>query len=146
MDLEFEKDQIKYIISIKSGPNWGNSDQIKQMRHNFEQVKKHLILQNSSLTVVPANGCCYGRDNKPNKGDYLKLCGQRFWSFISGNDHLYTEIIEPLGHQAKQINQDFMEQYAQIINRFTFEFTKKFCNKTGQIMWSKIVEFNSSSE
>ena len=118
MDLEFEKDQIKYIVSIKSGPNWGNSDQIKRMRHNFE----------------------------PNKGDYLKLCGQQFWSFISGNDHLYTEIIEPLGHQAKQINQEFMEQYAQIINRFTFEFTKKFCNKTGQIMWSKIVEFNSSSE
>lgn len=146
MDLEFEKDQVKYIVSIKSGPNWGNSDQIKRMRQNFNRVKEHLIIQNSSLTVVAVNGCCYGRDNKPDKGDYLKLCGQRFWSFISGNEYLYTEIIEPLGHQAKQRNQEFMEQYAQIINCFTLEFIQKFCNPTGQIMWNKIVKFNSSPE
>ena len=25
IDLEFEKDSIRYIVSIKSGPNWGNS-------------------------------------------------------------------------------------------------------------------------
>ena len=146
MDLEFEKDQVKYIVSMKSGPNWGNSDQIKRMRHNFNRVKEYLILQNSSVTVVAVNGCCYGHDNKPDKGDYLKLCGQRFWSFISGNEYLYTEIIEPLGHQAKQRNQEFMEQYAQIINRFTLEFIQKFCTKTGQIMWNKIVKFNSSPE
>ena len=30
IDLEFEKDHIKYIVSIKSGPNWGNSSQIKK--------------------------------------------------------------------------------------------------------------------
>ena len=24
IDLEFEKDSIRYIVSIKSGPNWGN--------------------------------------------------------------------------------------------------------------------------
>ena len=146
MDLEFEKDQVKYIVSIKSGPNWGNSDQIKRMRHNFNQVKANLMLQNSSMTVVAINGCCYGRDNKADKGDYFKLCGQRFWFFISGNEYLYTEIIEPLGHQAQQINQEFMEQYAQIINRFTLDFIKKFCNPNGQIMWDKIVRFNSSPE
>ncbi len=146
MDLEFEQDQIKYIVSIKSGTNWGNNDQIKRMRHNFNRVKEHLILQNFPLTVVAVNGCCYRRDKKPDKGDYLKLYGQQFWSFISGNKYLYTEIIEPLGHQAKQRNQEFMEQYAQIINCFTFEFIKEFCNLTGQIMWNKIVEFNSSPE
>ena len=28
IDLEFEKDSIRYIVSIKSGPNWGNSSQV----------------------------------------------------------------------------------------------------------------------
>jgi len=32
--------------------------------------------------IVAVNGCCYGRDNRPDKGDYLKYCGQRFWEFI----------------------------------------------------------------
>jgi hypothetical protein len=25
IDLEFDKDDIRYIVAIKSGPNWGNS-------------------------------------------------------------------------------------------------------------------------
>lgn len=144
MDLDFEKDNVKYVVSIKSGPNWGNSDQLKRMRHNFMKIKESFAIQEPSLTVVAVNGCCYGRDNVPDKGDYLKLCGQRFWSFISDNDQLYTEIIEPLGHQAKQRNQEFMDEYANVINRFTLEFIKNFCSPNGQILWEEIVKFNSS--
>jgi hypothetical protein len=88
MDLDFEKDNVKYVVSIKSGPNWGNSDQLKRMRHNFMKIKESFAIQEPSLTVVAVNGCCYGRDNVPDKGDYLKLCGQRFWSFISDNDQV----------------------------------------------------------
>jgi hypothetical protein len=29
IDLEFIKDNIRYIVTIKSGPNWGNSRQIQ---------------------------------------------------------------------------------------------------------------------
>ncbi|HPK53898.1 MAG TPA: PmeII family type II restriction endonuclease, partial [Smithellaceae bacterium] len=36
---------------------------------------------------------CYGKDSNPDKGDYLKLCGQIFWEFISGDENLYTDII-----------------------------------------------------
>ncbi|MDE0315075.1 MAG: PmeII family type II restriction endonuclease, partial [Candidatus Poribacteria bacterium] len=35
IDLDFEKDNIRYIVSIKSGPNWGNSSQVKKLRDNF---------------------------------------------------------------------------------------------------------------
>ena len=38
IDLEFEKDSIRYIVSIKSGPNWGNSSQVKKMRDNFSKA------------------------------------------------------------------------------------------------------------
>ena len=89
IDLELEKDNVKYIVSIKSGPNWGNSGQIKRMVDNFRKAKKILRGSNSNLNVVAVNGCCYGKDNNPDKGDYHKLCGARFWSFISGNENLY---------------------------------------------------------
>jgi poly(3-hydroxybutyrate) depolymerase len=112
------------------------------MRYNFEKIKKESA--NSSQTIIAVNGCCYGRDNKPDKGGYLKLCGQEFWYLISGNDQLYTKIIEPLGHQAKQKNQDFMDEYDKVINRFTGEFINQFCHPNGQILWEEIVKFNSS--
>ncbi len=145
IDLEFERDQTKYIVSIKSGPNWGNSSQIRKMRDNFSKAKRILRTNvYSQINIVAVNGCCYGRDNRPDKGVYFKLCGQQFWSFISGNESLYTEIIEPLGHKAKEKNDQFLNEYSKVVNKFTMEFMQNFCDLEGQILWEKIVQFNSS--
>ena len=144
IDLEFERDSIKYIVSIKSGPNWGNSSQIAKLRDNFSKAKRILSTNTSSTNVVAVNGCCYGKDRTSDKGDYLKLCGQKFWAFISGNDNLYTDIIEPLGHQAKEKNEQFMQEYAKVVNKFTFEFIGTFCDADGNILWEEIVRFNSA--
>ncbi len=141
IDLEFEKDDIRYIVSIKSGPNWGNSDQVDKMKRNFSQAKQRH--RRSRQKVIAVNGCCYGRDNQPDKEEYLKLCGQKFWSFISGNDDLYTDIIEPLGHEAKKRNEAFNIKHEQMINKFTKQFTEDFCDKDGIILWEKMVRFNS---
>ena len=145
IDLEFDKDNIRYIVNIKSGPNWGNSSQIKKMNADFKTAKKILRTSNSNLNVVAVNGCCYGRDNKPDKGDYYKYCGQKFWEFISGEENLYTELIEPLGNKAKERNDDFMKSYSQMINKFTKEFTNSFCLESGEIDWDKLVKINSAT-
>ena len=145
IDLEFENDNTRYIISIKSGPNWGNSSQIKKMRDNFKKAKRILGSNlSSSSKVIAVNGCCYGKENQVDKGDYLKLCGQQFWKFISGNESLYTDIIEPLGHKAKEKNEQFMEEYAKVINKFIQKFIQDFCDDDGQINWNKLVKFNSA--
>ncbi len=145
IDLEFEKEDVKYIVSIKSGPNWGNNQQITKMKENFRKAKKILNTNTSKKKIVAVNGCCYGKDNKPDKGEYLKLCGQRFWEFISGGKELYINLIEPLGHRAKEKNEEFHIAYSQIINKFTFEFGKDFCEESGKINWEKLVKFNSAS-
>ncbi|WNM18062.1 PmeII family type II restriction endonuclease [Flavobacterium capsici] len=145
IDLEFDKDNVRYIVNIKSGPNWGNSSQIKKMNADFKTAKKILRTSNSNLNVVAVNGCCYGRDNKPDKGDYYKYCGQKFWEFISGEENLYTELIEPLGNKAKERNDDFMKSYSQMINKFTKEFTNSFCLESGEIDWDKLVKINSAT-
>jgi len=142
IDLEFSKDGIKYIVAIKSGPNWGNSNQILRMKDNFLKAIKILKTNNPKIHVIAVNGCCYGKDNKPEKGNYQKLCGQRFWEFISGNENLYTEIIEPLGHKAKEKNEQFLESYPQVVNKFTLAFMNEFC-VDGKIKWGKLVQFNS---
>jgi len=143
IDLEFDKENIRYIVTIKSGNNWGNSSQIKKMISDFKTAKKTLRTSNSQINVVAINGCCYGKENNTDKGDYFKYCGQEFWEFISGNEDLYTELIEPLGHQAKEKNEEFMLSYTQMINKFTREFSNNFCKKNGDIDWKKLVEFNS---
>ena len=144
LDLEFTKDSIRYIVNIKSGPNWGNSSQISKMKSDFKTAQRTLRTSNSKLSIVCVNGCCYGRDNNPDKGDYFKYCGQKFWEFISGNSMLYTEIIEPLGYKAKERNDDFIRAYSERINKFTIEFGSQFCDSSGAINWQNLVDFNSS--
>jgi hypothetical protein len=143
VDLEFEKRRVKYIVAIKSGPNWGNSQQINRMKDNFRKAKKILRTNSTVSNIIPVNGCCYGRDDRPDKGDYLKLCGQRFWEFISDDEKLYTEIIEPLGHKAKEKNDKLLSEYAKVNNRFTADFAKEYCSEDGNILWEKLVKFNS---
>lgn len=144
IDLEFERDGLYHLVSIKSGPNWGNADQIRKMRDNFATARQDILSTNPALTVVAVNGCCYGQDNIPDKGDYQKLCGQRFWAFISGVDDLYLRIIEPMGHQARQKNHAFARAYARLVNQFTAEFFQDFCTPAGDIDWPKLVQFNSA--
>ena len=148
IDLEFDKDNIKYIVTIKSGPNWGNSSQVKKMELDFTKAKRTLRTsnRNNELQIIAVNGCCYGKDNSPDKGQYFKYCGQQFWSFISGDENLYTDIIEPLGHQAQERNEQFVNSYASVRNRFDREFTEKFCKEDGAIDWEKLVKFNSGKE
>lgn len=144
VDLEFDKDKNRYIVNIKSGPNWGNSSQISKMVTDFKTAKRTIRTSNSQINIIAINGCCYGRDNNPDKGDYYKYCGQMFWEFISGNTDLYTDIIEPLGHKAKEKNDKYVQLYSQMINKFTIEFGSEFCNNNGAIDWEKLVKFNSS--
>jgi len=140
IDLEFERNGNRYVVSIKSGPNWGNSSQIKKMKDHFRQARRI-----GKQQLIAVNGCCYGRDTRPNKGDYQKLCGQPFWELISGDSSMYQRIIEPLGRRAKERNKEFEVEYAKVINRFTAQFIRDFCLPDGAIDWGKVVAFNSAA-
>lgn len=144
IDLEFDSNNIRYIVNIKSGPNWGNASQIAKMRTDFKSAIKTLRTSGSQIQVMAVNGCCYGRENNPDKGDYLKYCGQQFWEFISGDSNLYIQIIEPLGHQSREKSEEFNESYARLINLFTKEFSSDFCLNNGDIDWEGLVKYNSS--
>lgn len=148
IDLEFELDGKKYLVSIKSGPNWGNSSQIKKMKDNFNKAKKVLGTSGgiNSTSIVCIEGCCYGYDTNPEKGTHIKLCGQDFWTLISGgNFSLYKDIIEPIGKIAKLRNDSLLEITNAKLNKFTAEFIEEYCDKNGAIDWDLLVSGNSGS-
>lgn len=144
IDLEFTRDGIIYLVSIKSGVNWGNSSQYAALRDKFKKAVQVLKQSKSVNAVQPVLASCYGKRKTANNGEYLRICGQEFWYFISGNKNLYCEIIEPLGHKAKQHNQNYEEELAAVINKFTAEFSNDFC-RNGKIDWNELVHFNSGN-
>jgi len=143
IDLEFTRDGKRYIVSIKSGPAWGNASQIAKMVQHFDKARR---IAGPTAHIVAINGCCYGKSTTPvTTGNYLKLCGQDFWHLISGEQLLYQEIIEPLGFEAHQRNDEFDIAFARLHTQLSAEFTQNFCHADGAIDWKKIIAMNSGS-
>lgn len=148
IDLEFTKENVRYIVSIKSGPKWGNSGQITNLENNFRKAKKILRTNSDQEYISAVNGCCYGKYGQGgayDKGHYIKICGQDFWYFISGDEDFYQDIIEPLGHKAKENNDLFDVEYGKVINKFNMKFMNDFCDEDGTIKWNDLVELSSAS-
>ena len=48
-------------------------------------------------------------------------------------------------HKAKERNDEFIKSYSQLINKFEKDFTTDYCDASGAINWTKIVELNSAT-
>ena len=149
VDLIFERDNKTYIVGIKSGPNWGNSDQVNTMKRNLKVAKKFLRA-GLKKNIISVNGCIYGRDNVPHKVNkdpdlsYYKICGQSFWELISGDDQLYKKIIQPLDKEAKKRDDVFKELYVKKINEMTKDVIDLFYTKDN-LDWEKIIDYVSKT-
>jgi len=144
IDLEFERNGTRFIVAIKSGTNWGNSSQYTALKNDFLKAKKVLSQKGKFKNIQPVLGMCYGRLKTSDTGLYIKIAGQNFWFFISGNKELYTDIIKPIGYKAKQHNERYEKERARVYNKFTQEFLNEFC-KDGVIDWEALVRFNSGN-
>jgi hypothetical protein len=144
IDLEFEEEGVHYLVSIKSGPNWGNSSQVKRLADNF-QTALRVVRQGKRKHVQAVLGICYGKSRTSDRGDYIKMMGQRFWHFLSGDPDLYLDLIEPIGYRADEHNATFDAHRAALENRFVANFIRDFCHPDGAIDWSRLIAFNSGN-
>lgn len=139
IDIEMERDGVRYLIAVKSGKNWGNKSQQDKLRDNFQTAVKVLRQNKGVGEVQPTLGICYGRFKTVNNGKFLHIGGQSFWELISAEPELYRDLIEPLGYRAKEFNDEFHAKRAHAMNRMEREFLEKFCRADGSIDWAKIV-------
>ena len=116
IDLEMDKDGTHYFISIKSGPKWSNSSSLKKLKENFLKAKRIYHTSGNRNLCEAIEGCCYGKENN---------------------------IIEPLGIDAAEKNQQYKQEYDKMITRFTRDFISLYCDSDGNILWNKIVYINS---
>jgi hypothetical protein len=146
VDLEFIDRGVHYVVSVKSGPNWGNSSQHRKLAQDLKDAESRIKQSRTPLKVQPVLGICYGKTRTVfTKDGYLKVVGQNFWCLISQNESLYTDIVEPIGYRAKEHNEAFYTERGRVINRFTREFVERFCDASGAIDWTRLVEFNSKN-
>lgn len=146
VDLEFTSDGWHYLVSIKSGPNWGNASQHDKLGLDLQRAL-NTYRQGKRTQADAVLGICYGRTRttRHRKFGYLKLVGQNFWTFVSGNRELYKEIIEPVGYRAREHNEQYKHEADALTNRLVKQFIDLFCDERGVIDWHKLIEANSGN-
>jgi hypothetical protein len=145
IDIESVRGNVRYLIAVKSGKNWGNADQHRRLRENFKTAVKVIKQSRHAANLQPTLGICYGNFKTVNNGTYLHIGGQSFWHLISGDKQLYIELIEPLGVEAEAHNELFNGEKAAAYNRLIREFTIEYCDKRGNIDWPRLVKFVSGN-
>ena len=135
-----------YVVSIKSGTNWGNSSQHAKLASDFLRAERTLRQSAHVRNVIKILGICYGKTKTTiTREGYFKIVGQNFWTLISGDKELYIEIIEPLGFRAREHNERYYLERNKISNLLTQKFIDRFCLEDGSINWTELVRANSQN-
>jgi hypothetical protein len=144
IDLDFTKNGIRYLVSVKSGPNWGNSTSNAKQRDYFHTAVGVIKQQSPTIHIEPVLGICYSKKHTSNNHGIMTVHGQSFWHLLTDDKDFYKDIVEPIGYKAEEHNESFMQEKARILNLFAAEFMEKYCDD-GVINWEKLVQFNSGN-
>lgn len=82
IDLEYDAGRVRTIVSIKSGPNWGNSSQHKRLVANF-QAASRVLRQGRRAEPRCIEGICYGPSGIRHLATHDRITGNAFWEEIS---------------------------------------------------------------
>ncbi len=146
VDFEYTLGDTRYLFSMKSGAHWGNASQWDDLLDSFQRAIKVINQSKQVKNVKCYLGISYGKSRATiRKGIINQVSGQEFWYMISGRSDFYTEIIEPIGHEARKHNDEFETQKGNLINQLTKEVLKEFSNPDGSLKWKEIVEYNSKN-
>jgi len=145
IDIELTRADVRYLIAVKSGRNWGNQGQHNDLKDNFRKAVKVLKQSKHTGEVQPTLGICYGKFKTVNNGEYLHIGGQSFWHLLSGDRKLFVDLIDPLGHEAEAHAERFETEKGATYTRLTAEFIEAFCDAEYKIDWPKLVCFVSQN-
>lgn len=147
VDFVIETPTAFEAIALKSGPNVFNSAQVSKQNQQFEEIQRSLraTLRSLRKEFIPVMGCGYGQvASAPTKTrKYHKLAGQAFWEHLTGDSEFYLKLLRLMRDDPDRHRPVFKEAWDRAVNRFVGQFTTRFCDDSGNIMWERLVEFNS---
>ncbi|MEG5037521.1 MULTISPECIES: PmeII family type II restriction endonuclease [unclassified Microcoleus] len=145
MDVVIDTPQAYTVVQVKSGPNWGNADQKRKLKDNFENAQAMFLSKNINKQFRALLGQCYGRatSEPSDKRLYAVRSGQSFWEEITGDPEFYLKLIRLMKDYPSRHRPDYQDAWSNAVNRFTKEFLEHFSTSEGSLDWEKIVQLNS---
>lgn len=144
IDLEYsEGTEKRVLVQVKSGKNWGNSSQKKQLKLNFEKASRVLKQGGSIKDVRCIEGISYGKRKQKHLGSHERIVGVAFWEEISGWDELYFALMATIGKHSGNGLQDAKGETVEKVANFMRE--KNLLGEEDKINWENLISFLSKN-
>lgn len=150
LDLDFVRDDKRYLMSVKSSPYWGNAEAKKKLAERLSDAKEKEIAKMGSdpangqeHEIVTVIGCMYGESRQEDQEHHRVIASKDFWELISGVPDFYKEIVAPLQRVALAHREDIQPRINKMVQDLTDQFRNQFRKTNGEIDWEKIVEYNN---
>src|SRR3989344_909565 len=72
LDFEYTKKGTRFLVSVKSGLNWGNSSQWKALEHDFKIARQVFSQRRDKMHIETILGVCYGRAKTTTRKSIIK--------------------------------------------------------------------------
>lgn len=144
IDLEYsEGPEKRVLVQVKSGKNWGNSSQKRQLKLNFQRASRVLKQGGSVKDVRCIEGISYGKREQKQLGSHERIVGVAFWEEISGWDGLYFALMTTVGKHAGNGLQDAKGETVEKVANFMRE--KNLLGEEDKINWENLISFLSKN-
>lgn len=146
IDLEYSEGSTKRVlVQVKSGKNWGNSAQKKQLDLNFKRASKTLKENGRIKDVRCIEGISYGKSERKELGHHERIVGEPFWEEISGWNGFYPELLGKIGKHASNRQQDQRAKNKAVKEVVAFMRSNKLIKGKNKVDWEELLAFLSES-
>ena len=139
-DYDIVRGRYRFLMSLKSGGQWGNQSSCKEQGNKFERAKK-VIRATDKSELVSVMGICYGKKRVTDGLSYadVEIQGQAFWYFLTGDPQLYKLLICLMQEVSSQFYHQFISSREEALVRLLPEFHSRYCLSDGSIDWEILV-------
>lgn len=140
LDYDIVRGRFRFLLSVKSGGQWGNHSSCKEQGKKFEKAKK-VVRAIDNRELVSVMGICYGKKQVTDGLSYadVEIQGQAFWYFLTGDPFLYTRLIGLIQSVSTKFYPNFVSRRERALLRILPEFQSAYCFPDGSISWRTLV-------
>ena len=141
-DIAIETATSYLAIAVKSGKNIFNAQSTKGQSAEFIALSSRLKKLNKSIRPIIGYG--YGRKLQRKASNDEKLAGQSFWRLLTGEADFYLRISSAMENFASEHGAAYRLAFEQKHQQLLRGFMIDYVDEAGEILWQKIVIFNSA--
>lgn len=132
-DVKKETEDETYYIQIKSGPNTMNVGMVESLNDMITRIEQKHEDATGMLGMTYGKSSQVSNQIKGNLNNFEEkaMSGKEFWSFLSGEESYYMDLIGQIDQISAEFEEEFNKTFLELVNQKEEELKDEWEKKYG---------------